>query len=247
MTSQTVEIFRFGWMRASHVIGAVLLIFGMSATANGAKEARPSSPVGSGWDSKVRSSHATAGHTFSASQSDAIAKVNDYFNNLVHLQGRFIQTDPDRARTKGRFYVKKPGRFRFVYSRPSRKIVVSDGHFLAIQDLDLRSEDVYALDNTPFRMLLRKDVNLLRDARILAVKQTSDRVALTLADKDPDAVGQITVFMSLRPRYGLAGWVTYDAQGLETRVDVGNLSRPRRLDAKLFKREELFKDAFNSD
>ena len=78
-----------------------------------------------------------------------------------------MQTSADNKRMKGKFYVKRPGRFRFDYARPSRQIVVSDGHYLAIQDLDLNNEDRVALDETPFRLLLRTDVDLVRDARIM--------------------------------------------------------------------------------
>ena len=133
--------------------------------------------------------------------------------------------------------------FRFDYARPSRKVVISDGRFLAIQDLDLRDEDVYELDNTPFRILLRKDVDLLRDARIVAVSETPEQISLTLADKDPDAVGELTVHLAQQPEVALAGWITADAQGLETRVDVSDLTIPESLSSDLFRRTKLFRDA----
>ena len=57
------------------------------------------------------------------------------------MQGSFLQTGADNRRMKGKFYLSRPGRFRFDYARPSRQIVVSDGRYLAIQDLDLNNED----------------------------------------------------------------------------------------------------------
>ena len=162
---------------------------------------------------------------------------------MKNLQGRFDQLDPDKKKTRGKFFVHKPGKFRFDYARPSRKIVVSDGRFLAIQDLDLRNEDVYELDNTPFRILLRADVDLLRDARIIQVEHSPEAISVTLADKDPDAAGQLTVILTKQPEITLAGWITYDAQGLQTKVDVSQLSRPEKLDSKIFERKQLFKDA----
>ena len=197
-------------------------------------------PVGTGWKSKVMPSANSAGETYDAQQAAAIEKVNAYFSALIHLQGQFVQTDADKMVTKGTFYIKRPGRFRFVYAKPSRKIVVSDGRFLAIQDLDLGNEDTYELDNTPFRILLGKDVNLLRDSKILAVSETAEQISLTLADKSPNAVGSITVMLKLTPTVELTGWVTSDAQGLETRVDVGRISRPEKLNPVLFQRAQLF-------
>ncbi len=88
---------------------------------------------------------------------------------------------------KGKFLVKRPGRFRFDYALPSKQVIISDGTNLAIQDLDLNNEDRVALDQTPFRLLLRKDVDLIRDANITEVQEADDMIVLALRDKSPDA------------------------------------------------------------
>ena len=80
---------------------------------------------------------------------------------------------------KGKFSLKRPGRFRFDYSLPSKQVIISDGEYLAIQDLDLNNEDRVALDQTPFRLLLRKDVDIARDGciskfRIRTISSSSD-------------------------------------------------------------------------
>ena len=161
--------------------------------------------------------------------------MSGYFSELNTLQGNFVQTSADNKRMKGKFYVKRPGRFRFDYARPSRQIVVSDGHYLAIQDLDLNNEDRVALDDTPFRLLLRTDVDLVRDARIMEVQESADLLVVGLVDKNPDTPGQIKLLMSTKPALELKEWVTKDAQGLDTRVQVSDLTKAAELDASLFK------------
>jgi outer membrane lipoprotein-sorting protein len=145
-----------------------------------------------------------------------------------------VQTSADNKRMKGKFYVKRPGRFRFDYARPSRQIVISDGHYLAIQDLDLNNEDRLALDETPFRLLLRKDVDLARDARIMEVQESDDQLIVSLIDKDPNTPGQIRLFLATKPSLELKEWVTKDAQGLDTRVQVSDLAKAVELDGELF-------------
>ena len=228
--------------RVSAGLSMIAMLVTVALPANAQKKPA-ANPVGAGWDSKVKAEDAAGGQTFTQEQSEAIQAVNTYFNALKNLQGRFDQLDPDKKKTRGKFFVHKPGKFRFDYARPSRKIVVSDGRFLAIQDLDLRNEDVYELDNTPFRILLRADVDLLRDARIIQVEHSPEAISVTLADKDPNAAGQLTVILTKQPETTLAGWITYDAQGLQTKVDVSELSRPEKLDTKIFERKQLFKDA----
>ena len=142
---------KLGRVSAGLSIVAVLVAASVPAYA---QKKPAANPVGAGWDSKVKAENATGGQTFTQEQTEAIQAVNTYFNALKNLQGRFDQLDPDKKKTRGKFFVHKPGKFRFDYARPSRKIVVSDGRFLAIQDLDLRNEDIYELDNTPFRIML---------------------------------------------------------------------------------------------
>lgn len=199
---------------------------------------QPAAPAPNpGWAGTVKPE--VAAPVMTEQQTAAVNSVTGYFNQLDNLKGVFLQTEPDKKQARGRFYVKKPGRFRFDYGAPSKKVIISDGRWLAIQDHDLNSEDVYELDNTPFRLLLRKDVNLLRDANIYEVHESDDLIILTLQDKDPDAPGRITLFMTKTPALDLKEWVTVDAQGLETRVELSNLIKTDEVDAGLFKRESL--------
>lgn len=195
---------------------------------------QPAAGTGSAWSAHVAPAKAGEGIALDARQTDLVHQVSTYFSNLNTLQGNFVQTTADNKRMKGKFYVKRPGRFRFDYARPSRQIVVSDGRYLAIQDLDLNNEDRVALDDTPFRLLLRTDVDLVRDARIMEVQESADLLVVGLIDKNPDTPGQIKLFMSTKPTLELKEWVTKDAQGLDTRVQVSDLTKAAELDADLF-------------
>lgn len=221
----------------------LLALFGMGSLALAQQEtpavsAEEDETVSPSWTGTVTPMDPTESE-FTEEQLAAIGKVNAYFNELENLKGRFLQTDPDKKQMRGRFYVKKPGRFRFDYGSPSLKVIISDGRWLAIQDHDLNTEDVYELDNTPFRLLLRKDVDLLRDARIFDVQEVEDLIIITLQDKDPDVSGRITLFLTKDPELTLKEWVTIDAQGLETRVQLSQVDTTEDIDPNLFKRENL--------
>ena len=211
-------------------------VLAQQETAPPAKTSETASP---GWTGTVIAAPDPNAPQFSEEQLAAIQKVSTYFNKLDNLKGNFLQTDPDKKQMRGKFYVKKPGRFRFDYGSPSLKVVISDGRWLAIQDHDLNTEDIYELDNTPFRLLLREDVDLLRDARIFDVQEVEDLIVITLQDKDPDVSGRITLFLGKDPELALKEWVTMDAQGLETRVQLSMLDTTEDLDPALFKRENL--------
>lgn len=189
--------------------------------------------VGSGWSAEVAPG-GTSGITLDPGQTEIVNKINAYFNGLDNLSGRFVQTGADGKVMKGKFAMKRPGRFRFDYARPSLQVIISDGNYLAIQDHDLNNEDRVQLDQTPFRLLLRKDVDLVRDAKISEVQDGGDVIALTVRDKSPDTSGAIRLVFSTKPELELKEWITRDAQGLDTRVEVGNLDRTTELDMRLF-------------
>ncbi len=198
---------------------------------------------GSGWNAEVATPG--GGIMLNEAQTELVKKINGYFNNLGDLKGDFVQTTADNKRMKGKFMVKRPGRFRFDYARPSRQIIISDGEYLAIQDLDLNNEDRVSLDQTPFRLLLRKDVDLIRDAKIVEVQESDDQIVLAMRDKSPDAPGKIKLFLSTKPELELKEWLTTDAQGLDTRVELSQLSKTETLDAKLFKIEAVSLNKFH--
>lgn len=210
---------------------------GPAATLAAAPTGQSKQAVG-GWTGEVAPTN-TAGITLDANQTKLVQLVSNYFASLQSLKGEFVQVGADKKRMKGKFFVKRPGRFRFDYALPSRQVIVSDGEYLAIQDLDLNNEDRVALDQTPFRLLLRKDVDLLRDAKIIEVQQADDLIVLGIEDKSPDSPGRIKLFLATKPSMELKEWVTTDAQGLDTRIELSQLVKAEDLDANLFTIQQL--------
>lgn len=196
-------------------------------------------PSVKGWTGEVAPANADGSVVLDAQQTKIVHDVSAYFESLQSVTGAFVQIDAANKRMRGKFSVMRPGRFRFDYARPSRQIIVSDGENLAIQDLDLNNEDRVSLDQTPFRLLLRKDVNLLRDAKITEVQQADDLIVLGLQDKDPNAPGKIKLYLATKPSMELKEWVTTDAQGQDTRVELSGLQKADNLDANLFKIQPL--------
>ena len=135
-------------------------------------------------------SNSDDGITLDAHQKDIVGKISSYFSGIHTLQGSFLQTGSDNRRMKGKFYLSRPGRFRFDYARPSRQIVISDGRYLAVEDLDLNTEDRVELDQTPFRLILQSDVDLIRDAQIMDVQQSDNLHRGRSAGQEPGCRGR---------------------------------------------------------
>lgn len=216
------------------IIGAGAVPLSGSWAQDGKKAGANPVGIGSNWSNSV-TKDGDGGLQLDKKQSELVQKINVYFRDLPDLKGTFVQTTADNKRSKGKFYVKRPGRFRFDYAAPSKLVIISDGDYLRVQDFDINSEDQYSIDQTPFRVLLRKDVDLLRDARILELQEVDDVVIVALQDKNPDTVGRIKLFLAKKPNLELREWVTTDAQGLDTRVELQDLAKTEDLDPGLFK------------
>jgi outer membrane lipoprotein-sorting protein len=209
--------------------------------AQEAKKPVPPNPVGAGgtWSQTINKEAAIAGEEFDKKQMELIGKVTAYFNQMTEIKGLFVQTSADNKRMRGKFYVKQPGRFRFDYNAPSRLVILSDGQYMAIQDFDMKTDDRVELDRTPFRVLLRKDVDLLRDSHILEVKEVDDVIVLALQDRNPDNPGRIKLFLAKKPNLELKEWITTDSQGLDTRVELTEVGKAEALDPTLFKANSM--------
>src|SRR5690242_10455420 len=84
-------------------------------TTTGATQAVPPNPV---IPDPHRNVPANIFATFDASQKAQAARVSAYLSSLQTLVGQFVQVGPDGTKTKGDFYIQKPGKVRFEYDPP---------------------------------------------------------------------------------------------------------------------------------
>lgn len=215
--------------RASLLALAMLLVFPSLGSAQNNRAASSND----NWKTNVAQKNEDL--KSNAERVKVVEVVDSYFKQLVSLRGTFVQTNPNNQTIAGKFYVQRPGKMRFDYKRPSRLRIVADGQWLSIEDPDTNTFDRYQLKSTPFRMLLRRDVNLLRDARVINHAIGDNIVILTLADRSRYAGGQIKLFFTTLPKFELAEWIVTDAQGLDTRIQVANLVTGEKINPNLFK------------
>ena len=229
----------------NRIFAVLAALAGIAFLAQGAALAQdksaPSNAVGGNWSAEVDAAgddpQEGAELTLDAASLKSVNRISAYFNDLIHLQGKFTQTDANKQEMSGRFFVHRPGRLRFEYAPPSLLRIVADGQYLSIEDHDLKTVDKYPLESTPFRMLLTEDVNLVRDARIMSFSREPDTIVLTLQDRSNDTPGQIKLFFSAPKKAGkieLKEWVITDPQGLDTRIQVADLVKGKEVSGKLF-------------
>jgi outer membrane lipoprotein-sorting protein len=173
--------------------------------------------------------------SFDANQKAQAAKVSAYLSSLQTLVGKFVQVGPDGSRTKGDFYIQKPGKVRFEYDEPSPIDIIADGSSVAVRDRKLATQDIYPLSQTPLRYLLSDRIDLLKDTNVVSVTADDVFVSVTIEEKQA-LIGTSRLMLMVGAKDGqLKQWTVTDPQGYDTTVAVYNLDSSKKVDPGLFK------------
>lgn len=164
---------------------------------------------------------------------EAVVRLENYLNGLKTLKSRFMQMTSDGVSSQGDFYLSRPGRLHIAYDTQPIKIV-SNGTYLLYQDTELEQKSYVLLSSTPASILVQENISLTKgEMQITRLKQGSNIIRVTLANKEDAFGGEITLIFTDKPLM-LRQWTIYDAQG--TITDFA-LVKPRfglKLDPALF-------------
>jgi outer membrane lipoprotein-sorting protein len=198
----------------------------------GATPAQPPNPV---IPDPHRNLPANIFATFDANQKAQAAKVSSYLSSLQTLVGNFVQVGPDGSKTKGDFYIQKPGKVRFEYEAPTPIDIIADGSSLAVRDRKLATQDIYPLSQTPLRFLLSDRIDLLKDTNVVNVTADDVFISVTIEEKQA-LIGTSRLMLMIGAKDGqLKQWTVTDPQGYDTTVAVYNLDSSKKIDPNLFK------------
>jgi outer membrane lipoprotein-sorting protein len=169
-----------------------------------------------------------------ADQSAAVKEVADYIQGFKTLQGEFTQVSSKGNVSKGVFIISKPGKMRFEYASPNPFIIVSDGTWVTIKNRAKDKAEEYPLSQTPLRLVLDDDIDLLKEANILEVETKDGLTTITLQDRKKTVPGHLILVYD-EAKKALQQWVVVDGQGRRTTVSLENIVAGGNPDPKLFK------------
>jgi outer membrane lipoprotein-sorting protein len=179
-----------------------------------------------------RSGETTA---FDARQRALADRVSAYLSSVKQLSGDFVQVGPDGSKSKGEFYIQKPGRVRFDYDPPSPIELIADGQSVVVRDRKLATQDLYPLSQTPLRFLLADRIDLMRDTNLIGVYADDVFVTVVIEERQIIAGTHRLMMMFGAQDFQLRQWTVTDPQGLDTTVALYNLDSRRTPDPGLFR------------
>ncbi|CAN7402013.1 outer-membrane lipoprotein carrier protein LolA [Mesorhizobium sp. LjRoot246] len=149
--------------------------------------------------------------------------IADHFSSVKSMSGDFVQSGPKAEKTRGRFFLQRPGKIRFNYAGQSGISVIADGKSLVVYNRKLKTSRLYALSKTPLKLLLDDKVDFSR-SRLKSIRDDGAQIIIKLADRS--AFGNSSISMVFdRKSLDLRRWSLIDEKGLTTTVAISNVKQ----------------------
>jgi len=147
----------------------------------------------------------------------------------------FVQIGADGLRSEGKLHVQRAGRVRFEYAQPATMEVVADGAQVAVRDRKLNTQDLYFINQTPLKFLMKEKIDLEKDVTVEDVKIDDSGVTIFIEDKATFG-GTSHLRLIFDPKtFKLKQWQVKDPQGYETLITLFNIDQTKTPDPALFK------------
>ncbi len=180
-------------------------------------------------------------HAQEATTDSGYAVLDRFFNGLQTLQAEFSQSVQDSRgqvtdKSGGKLIIKKPGKFRWDYLKPSAQTIVSDGARIWLYDPELEQVTIrraeQSLNGTP-ASLLSGEGNLRDSFEVEHVEQRDGMLVINLAPKRADTDFKL-LQMALRNEQLVAMSLT-DKLGQTTLLQFAQLKRNAAVAESSFK------------
>lgn len=184
----------------------------------------------------------TSMNVFAAENTSSIGEqyLEAFLASTNTLEASFEQTLRTQEgevlqQTEGKFYLNRPGKFRWSYSTPYEQIIVSDGSRIWIYDVDLQQVTVQkqtkGLSGTPMA-LLEDSAMLHQNFHVLPLDKQADiyRLKLTSKTKESD-FAEIVVGLDAK---GLRFMQLHDQFEQVTDIVFSNLLTNTKLSNNIF-------------
>jgi|SRR5579859_276461 len=146
-----------------------------------------------------------------------LKRIESYLGNIKTMQALFQQTNPDGSTAEGELFLSRPGKMRFEYQPPVQMFIVSDGNYVAVDDLELKNVQFFPVESTPVWFLLREAIKLSGDVTVTRFERGPKSLRVTCVQtKDPNS-GAITLVFQDDPLV-LKQWIVLDPQHRLTTV-----------------------------
>lgn len=171
---------------------------------------------------------------FAAAEPVDLDKIISHLNSIRILGADFKQVNHDGSISLGSLYLKKPGKFRMVYSPPDTSVVIVRDDFVTI--FDKKNNGSYhklSIEKNPFRFLLFSKLELNMDKITIDFNSDNLKTKIIVSDSTNINQGTLEIIFINKP-LTIKKWLLTNSLNEKVTVNLTNLFVPDELRDSLF-------------
>ena len=146
-----------------------------------------------------------------SSSNPIITGIEDNWNEIKSMSGRFEQIDQEGNFFKGQFFFLKPFKSKFMYDGREEDIITNKS-LMVVVDKEGYQIDSFPIGNSILKKLLSEDILIENEFDIISLTDENNFYHLMLRIKDDKSDNQIK-FVFDRDSLDLKKWEIYDEFG----------------------------------
>tara|TARA_Y100001970_G_scaffold240860_1_gene303935 strand:+ start:4605 stop:5207 length:603 start_codon:yes stop_codon:yes gene_type:complete len=167
---------------------------------------------------------------------DIISSIENNWNSISTMSGRFEQIDADNNIEYGNFYFDKPYKSKFSYDHKDETIITNK-ILINVLDDEGYQIDSYPIGNSPIKNILSNNIKFDDIFTITSVEQIFDKeeiYQITTINKDSEnSEGKVLFFFTVDD-LTLKKWVIFDEFGNKTVLEFTNMQKNISIGPNIF-------------
>ena len=167
---------------------------------------------------------------------EIITLIENEWNSISTMSGRFEQIDADNKIEYGNFYFDKPYKSKFSYDHKDETIITNK-ILIYILDDEGYQVDSYPIGNSPIKNILSNNIKFDDIFTITSVEQIFDEVdiyQITTINKDSENSDGKVLFFFTVDDLTLKKWVIFDEFGNKTVLEFTNMQKNISIGPNIF-------------
>ena len=167
---------------------------------------------------------------------EIIALIENNWNSIDTMSGRFEQIDADNNIEYGNFYFDKPYKSKFSYDHKDETIITNK-ILIYILDDEGYQVDSYPIGNSPIKNILSNNIKFDDIFKITSVEQILDKediYQITTINKNAENSDGKVLFFFTVDDLTLKKWVIFDEFGNKTVLEFTNMQKNISIGPNIF-------------
>ena len=169
-------------------------------------------------------------------KKEIISLIENSWNSVDTMSGRFKQVDTDNNIETGNFYFDKPYKSKFSYDHKDETIITGR-MLITVLDNEGYQIDSYPIGNSPIKNILSNDVKFDDIFKIISIEKIFDKeniYQVTTINKGSDELSGKVLFFFTSDDLTLKKWVIFDEFANKTVLEFTNIQKNISIGPNIF-------------